>query len=124
MDSCPVDLLQSDDEHRAIGLGENRGAHFDRVVGPNREEEPIERGVVQLAERETVANDRLALELAVRGDVRSIEQLVVPQPAQRASLLVRTHHALTKSNQVKAAAERGGHICPTRLWILSDAESS
>ena len=66
-------LLQAHDKHRAVVLGEDRRLDLDHVVRTDREEEAVERGVVQLAERHAVAHYRLALGVAVRRDVGRIE---------------------------------------------------
>ena len=55
MDLLAVDLLEADDEHRAVRLQDERGPHLDDVVRPEGEEEPIEGGVMQLAQGDAVA---------------------------------------------------------------------
>ncbi len=79
MDQLPVDLLEPDREHRAVRFLEYGWAHLDDVVGPNGEEEPIERGVMQLAERDAIRDQRLALGVAVRGDLRCVEKFLMPE---------------------------------------------
>ncbi len=76
MDELPVDLLQPHDEHRAVRFTQDRRPHLDDVVGPNGEEEPIERRVMQLAQRHAVADDRLALDVAVGCDVDRVQELL------------------------------------------------
>jgi hypothetical protein len=61
------------DEHRAVRLSEDGRADLDDVVGADGEEEAIERGVVELAQRDAVADDRLALGVAVGRDVRRVQ---------------------------------------------------
>ena len=68
-----MDLLETNDEHRAIVLGEDRRLDLDHVIRPDREEEPVERGVMQLAEGHTVAYYRLAFRVTVWRDVGRIE---------------------------------------------------
>ena len=92
-----MDLLQAHDKHRAVVLGEDRRLDLDHVVGPDREEEAVERGVVQLAQRDTVAYYRLAFRVAVWRDVGRVEQLLMPQAAECASVLVRAQDPLAEA---------------------------
>ena len=66
-------LLQAHDEHWAVVLGEDRRLDLDYVVRTDGEEEAVERGVVQLAQRHAVAYYWLAFRVAVWRDVGSIE---------------------------------------------------
>jgi len=66
-------LLQAHDKHRSVVLGEDRRLDLDHIVWTDREEEAVERGVVQLAQRHTVTYYRLAFRVAVRRDVGRIE---------------------------------------------------
>ena len=115
MDHLPVNLLQPHDEHRAVRFPQDRRPHLDDVVGPNGEEEPIERGVMQLAEGDAVADDRLALGVAVGRDVRRVQKLLMPESAERATVGVRSNHSLTEGDLVQPTAERRGHIGTPRL---------
>ena len=81
--------MEAHHEHRAVRLAEDRRADLDDVVRSDGEEEPIERGVMELAQRDAVADDRLTLGVAVGRDVRRVEKLLVAQPAQGAALGVR-----------------------------------
>ena len=78
-------FLQSMQEHRAVLFLENRRPHFDPVLGSDGQEVPVVSGVVELAQRQPVGNDGLAVGLRISDDVRRVEQFLVPQPAQRAS---------------------------------------
>jgi hypothetical protein len=49
MDRLTVNLLEPHDEHRAVRFAQDGCANLDDVVGPDGEEEPIERGVMELA---------------------------------------------------------------------------
>ena len=68
-------LLQANDKHRAVVLGENRRLDLDQLVRTDGEEEAVERGVVQLAQRHAVAYYWLAFRVAVWRDVGGVEQL-------------------------------------------------
>jgi hypothetical protein len=77
------------DQHRAVRLAEDRRADLDDAVGANGEEEPVELSVMELAKRDAVADDRLALGVALGRDVRRVQELQAAQPAEGASLGVR-----------------------------------
>ena len=110
MDLLAVDLLEPHDEHRTVRFLEDGRPHLDDVVGPDGEKEPIERGVMQLAQRDAVADDRLALGVAVGRDVRCVQEFPMPESTERASLGVRSNHPLAEGDLVQPTAERRGHI--------------
>lgn len=45
-----VDLLQPNDQHRSVRLGQDCWPDFDSIVGTHRKEEAVESGMVELAE--------------------------------------------------------------------------
>ena len=100
----PVDLLQPHDEHRAVRFLEDGRPHFDDVVGPNGEEEPIERRVMQLVERDAVADDRLAFGVAIGRDVCRVQKLLMPESTERSALGVRSNHPLTEGTSTRSSA--------------------
>ena len=95
-----MDLLEPDHQHRPVMLVQDGLADLDRVVGPDCEEQAVEGGVVQLAERDAVADNRFALGVAIGSDVRSVEQFLVVQAAQGTSLLVRPDDPFTEHDLV------------------------
>jgi hypothetical protein len=46
------------DQHRAIGVVEDVAAHFNDTVRPDADQVPVERRVVELAQRHTVGHHR------------------------------------------------------------------
>ena len=117
MDPLAVDLLKPDDEHGAVRFGEDRRTDLDDVVGSNGEEEAIERGVMELAQGDAVADDRVALGVALGRDVGCVQELQVAQPAERTALGVRQREAVIPSwrAEVSAAAgsARAADPCPS-----------
>ena len=85
MDLLAVELLQAHDEHRAVRFQEHGRPDPDEVVGLDGKEEAIECGVMQLAEHDAVADERLTLGLAVGRDVGRVQELLMTQPAERAA---------------------------------------
>lgn len=108
-------LLQADDEHRAVSLLQNRRFHVHDIVRSNREEEAVERGVVQSAQRDAVAHNRLSFEIAVRRNVSCIEKLRMAELTQGAAISIRANDAFAKQGLVEPASERPSDISPSRL---------
>jgi hypothetical protein len=97
VDAPALEALQAMLEHRPVDFLQHVEAHGDLEVGRDADEVAVEGGVVQLAEREAVGNDRLAQGMAVGEDVGGFQQLVMAEPADGAALLVGAEHALTKA---------------------------
>ena len=97
---CPngllVKLLEPVFQHRPVNLLEHVQADLDLVVGPDAEDLRIERGVVQLAEREAVWNDRMPLRMPVWQNVRGLEEFLMPQMAHCAMRVVCREDALAE----------------------------
>lgn len=91
-----VHCLQAMQEHRSVLLLEDGAPHLDHVIWANREEVPIERGVVELAQRQPVRNERLALRQGVPRDMGSVEELLVPETAEGAPHPIGLEHARAK----------------------------
>ena len=70
-----VQRLDAVHERGSILLFQDVGTHLDHVVRPDSEKVAIERGMVQLAERQAVLYHRRTLRLGVGHDVRRVEQL-------------------------------------------------
>ncbi len=64
-------------------------AHGDLEVGRDADEIAVEGGVVELAEREAVGNDRLPQRMAVGEDVSGFQQLAMAEPADGAAAACR-----------------------------------
>ena len=95
---------------------------LDHVVGPDGEEEAIERGVMELAQRDAVADQRLALGVAVRRDVHRVQELQMAQPAEGAALGVRAGTRLT-GRPSRLARECGERGCdPAKFRRVSPSE--
>jgi hypothetical protein len=65
--------LQPVSQHRSVDLLEDVRTDLDLQVGPDAEDVPVERCMVDLAERESVGDDRLTSGVAIRQDVGGIE---------------------------------------------------
>jgi len=76
VDARAASALQPVAQHGTVGLVHDVASHFDDEVRPDAQEVPVEGRVVQLAERETVRDDRLPLRMPVRQDVSCVEQLL------------------------------------------------
>ena len=74
------------------------------------EEHSVERRVMDLAERESVRHHRIASRIAVRDDVRGIEQRLPPQAAERAAAPVGAEHSVPKDPLVNPRQHRAGRV--------------
>ena len=111
-------LFEPDDEHRPVRLLENRSPDFDRVVRPNGQEEAVEGGVMQLAQRQSVTDDRIALVLRILNDVRRVEQFLMPKVADGALHAIGIEHLLTKRLLMEPPADRRSHVLPSYLVAI------
>ena len=94
VDAPALEALQAMLEHRPVDLLQHVEAHRDLEVGRDANDVGVERGVMQLAEREAVGNHRLTERVDIREDVGGLQQLVMAEPADGAALLVGAEHAL------------------------------
>ena len=69
VDEPALKALQAMLEHRPVDFLQHIEAHGDLEVGRDADEVAVEGGVVELAEREAIGNDRLAQGMAVGEDV-------------------------------------------------------
>jgi len=102
VDAPALKALQAMLEHRAVDLLQDVEAHSDLEVGRDADEVAVEGGVMELAEREAVGNDRLPQGMAVGEDVGGFQQLVMADSADGAALLIGAEHALAKAPLVQA----------------------
>jgi hypothetical protein len=113
-----VYLFEPDQEHWAVGFLKNRPPHLDGVIGPNGQEEAVERGMMQLTKREAVADDRVAFVFSIRDNVGSVEEFAVAKPAQRTLFSVGIQNLFAKSLLMKPPAERRSHIFPSNRGAI------
>jgi hypothetical protein len=102
-------------EHRAVRLAQDIQPHVHYEIRADTEDIPIEGGMVQRAERHAIGDDGLASRVAVRQDVGGLEQLQIPKPADRASLLIRSQHSLPERLLVKPSLRDDGHVRSPRF---------
>src|SRR2546428_7122689 len=114
VDAPALKALEAMLKHRPVDFLHYVEAHGDLEVRRDADEVTVEGGVVELAERETVGNDRLAQGMAVREDVSGFQQLVMAEPADGAALLVSAEHALAKAPLVQALPDHRGHVLSPR----------
>ena len=91
-----VQILQSMTEHRPILLFKDIAMNLDHEVGPNTEDVSIKCGVMNLAERETIRHNGIALRVTIRKDVRGLEQFGMTKPTHRAAFPIRCQNSRSK----------------------------
>ena len=110
MNSTPVKPLQAVNQHRPILLLEDVAPDLDDSVRADANEQPVECGVMELAERKSVRYPRVSSWFAVGHDVGGVEQLVVPEAAERALSSVRSQHPFTKPPLMEPDLELARHV--------------
>src|ERR1700687_907348 len=109
MDQLARDLLQAVPKHRTVDLFQNVAPDFDDVVGTHTENRGIECGVVKLAERQSVRNDRLTARVAVGKDVSRVEKLTVTKSTDCAGAPICVQDTFTESSLVESPKRQDGH---------------
>lgn len=121
-------LLQAVLEHRAIDLVQQFAVDPDLEPGRDAEKAPVEGGVVNLAQRQPIGNDRIATLLRIADDVGGVEQLGVSQSAHRALTAVCVEHLLAEDGLVETLSGHPSGIdllrCTQRTQIDPDVMTS
>ena len=107
-DSTIVEVLQSVQQHRTVLFVQDVLPHFDDIVGGDADEQTIERGMVQLAERHAVANRGFTIGLGIRDDMRSVEKFLMAQAAERALFPIGLQHPLAKASLMNTRSHGRG----------------
>ena len=105
-----MEALQPELEHRPVGLAEDVLTQLDDQVRPDAEDVVVERRVVELAESQSIRNDRLALRMPVRQDVSRVQQLGMAEPAHGAALAVGAEDAPPERFLVETALGQLGDV--------------
>lgn len=92
-----MQLFQSVLEHGTVLFFEHILPYLGSVVGGNAEEQPVEGCMVELAEGDAVTDARHTLGFDVGDDVGGIEELIMPEPAERALLTVSLDNPLPEA---------------------------
>ena len=75
----PMSGLEPVFQHRSVDFGQDIGADLDDTIRTNTKDVLIVSRMVNLAHRETIADDWNPFLKAVGDDVRSVQQLAMPQ---------------------------------------------
>ena len=71
--------------------------------------------MVQRAQRQTVRHDLFPLRMPIRQDVSRVEQLLVPQMADRAAVAVRPEHPKANAFLMESPLRDLGDVLPPPL---------
>lgn len=88
---------------------------MDAEIRSDADEVLVEGAMVDRAEGEAVADDRLARLLGVGDDVRRIEEPNLPEPADRAAVSVRGEHDAAELRLVDALPDLANDVAPLDL---------
>ena len=97
----------------------NVGSNFDDVVRAHSQEELVEGRMVQPAEGQSVANDRLASWFRIGNNAGRIQQLTVSQMTEGTLMPIGEKYTLTKSALVQSATCQRRDIFASDLSNLS-----
>ena len=114
-DTRAVQQLDTVDQGRSVLFLQQVRTHLHHVVRPDAHEIAVERGVMEPAKRQAVGNDRLPA-IRVRLDMRRVEQLGMPESAERALPAVGIENAFPERALVEALPDRCRHILPSSLF--------
>ena len=105
-------------QHRPINLLKDVGSNVKCEIGPNSEDghPRVEGGVVDLAQSEPVGHDWLSLWFAIGDDVRCVDQLQVPEVADRAATVVGVDDLRTEDPLMQASLGHPLDI-PSRVFV-------
>lgn len=109
--------LQTVDQHRPVDLVEDIAPHLHHVVGAHAQDVAVEGGVVQLAERQSVRDDRLPERVRVGQDVRGVQEFAVTQTAHGARLPVGGQDTLPEADLVQALLNQPGDVTAPRIVL-------
>lgn len=102
-------------EHRPVVFLQYVAADLYDAIPLNADEVAVEGTVMDLAQGKTIGDKRLTPFDAVRDDVRSVQQLAMAQPAERALLVVGMQDPLAKVTLVHPHLDGGGDVFAARL---------
>jgi hypothetical protein len=108
MQSLSVEPLQTKLEHRPIRLVQDVRPQLDHEVRPHAEDVAVERGVVQLAESQSVRDDGLSPGVSVWENVGRVQKLGVTQTAHGTALAIGPQDAPAKRHLMEATL---GKLC-------------
>lgn len=97
-------------KHRPVDFFEDINTHFDAVVGRDANNVGIECRVMELAQGQSIRDTRLPLRVAIRDNVRCLQQLMMPQAANRAVLAIPREHPLPERLLVEPLAHKPGDV--------------
>jgi len=80
-------------KHWTITLVEHVLSNLDDQVGADTENVVIKRGVMEFTQSESVTDPGLSPRMSIGKDMRGIEELLMPQTANRAALSIRLNHS-------------------------------
>jgi hypothetical protein len=103
-------------QHRPIDFIENVQAHLDAVVWGHTDDVAVERGMMQLAQREPIRDARLPF-VGIRDDVRGFEEFMMAEATNRTVLPVGCQHSLAERLLVEALSNLAGLIAATNLHV-------
>jgi hypothetical protein len=116
-DGLSIETLQAMDQHRSIGLTEHVFTHLNPVVGSDRNQVSIERGVMQRAQRDPVRDGGGTAFIPISNNVRRFQQLITLQSADRTMALIGFQHSFTELLLMKTLLDDARCVSPANRCL-------
>ena len=114
-----MQFLQAVSQHGTVPLEQDVGPDLDDMIGTDPHDVHVERGVVDLAERQAVLHHRLPAFVSIGDDVGRVDQafesLVATEPTHGATPAIRLEDSLAELRLVQARHGEAGRIGPPCL---------
>ena len=101
-----IELLETVPEHRTVSLLEDQGSYVNAVVRADTKNVSIVGGMMDLAERKPVGDDRGASVIVVGDDVSGIKQFNMTESTDRASAAICIDDNVSKRTLVETVARQ------------------
>jgi hypothetical protein len=113
-----VEALQAMNQHGAVRLIQDVGPNLDDVIRRDADDVSAERGMMECAKCNTVWHRRQPERIGIRNDMRGFEELVAPQAADRAMVLVSSNNTLAKLPLMQTLAEHTRYVASPYLSLF------
>ena len=103
-----VETLKTVRQEGTVGLFRDVLADLDHIIGRDPQQVPVERGVMELVECQTVLDPWFSFRFCVGHDMSRVQQFLVAQPAKGTLLPIGSQHPLPEGPLVQPLADGRG----------------
>lgn len=109
-DALVLKALQPFLQHRAVSFLEDVEPKVHATIRPDAQDIRVKCGMVQLAQGQPILDNRFSARVAIRQDVRCVEQFLVPQMADGTVLSVCPENALPEDHLMDTLSRLPRHV--------------